>query len=184
MDSVESIPLSGQHEVDCEGQKWGAEWKADVAPPLLSWPEDILMQGRQLPAVTTVMLRAAAHSFAAYTGLGWDKLHQRVLTRCSDEALMALARIFVLAEKLGRWPALVGVVLVCLIPKADGGRQPIGLLPSLIRLWMRVRLSVAQAWQSENDRPFFYAGPRKGAAVATWQQAARAELAAGCVHAE
>ena len=49
---------------------------------------------------------------------------------------------------------------------------------------MRVRLELAQAWQIAHERPFFYAGPRKGAAVASWQQAARAELATCCHHAE
>ena len=87
-----------------------------------------------------------------------------------------------MAERLGQWPSLVGWVVICLIPKADGGRRPIGLLPCVVRLWMRIRLEVAQAWQCANDRPFFYAGPRKGADVAALKQAARAELAATSSH--
>jgi hypothetical protein len=83
----------------------------------------------------------------------------------------------VLAELVGDWPKIVGVILICLIPKSDGGRRPIGLFPSVIRLWMRIRLEVAKQWQSVNDRGFFYAGPAKGANVASWKQAARAELA-------
>ena len=43
---------------------------------------------------------------------------------------------------------------------------------------MRARLDVARIWQSANERPYFYVGPRKGAEVAAWKQAARAELAA------
>ena len=79
-----------------------------------------------------------------------------------------------LIEALGEWPALLGIVLICLIPKTDGGRRPIGLLPSLIRLWMRARLSVAREWQKQNERSYFYAGAKKGADVASWKQAARA----------
>ena len=41
---------------------------------------------------------------------------------------------------------------------------------------MRIRLPIAQAWQSAHERPYFYAGPAKGATVAAWKQAARAEL--------
>ena len=184
VECADAIPLSGQAEVDCEGRRWGDEWNFGAAPPVLPWPDDLLQYESQLTLITTVILRAAAHTFSADTGLGWDELHPRALARCSDEALMALVWIFVLAERLGRWPLLIGVVLICLIPKAGGGRRPIGLLPSLVRLWMRVRLDLAQAWQSENDRAFFYAGPRKGAAVASWQQAARAELAASIHYAE
>ena len=124
------------------------------------------------------VIRAAASTFPDETGLGWDKLHPKALARCSDEALLELVAILMLAERLGRWPSLVGWVLICLIPKADGGRLPIGLLPCIVRLWMRIRLDVVQAWQCSNDRPFFYAGPKKGAAVAAWKQAARAEFAA------
>ena len=45
---------------------------------------------------------------------------------------------------------------------------------------MKVHLDVVRAWQASYDRPFFYAGPRKGAQVASWKQAARAELASVC----
>jgi hypothetical protein len=90
---------------------------------------------------------------------------------------MALVRIFILAEVLGKWPDLIGIVLICLLPKLDGGRRPIGLLPSMVRLWMRIRFNVVRSWEAAHDRPFFYAGPRKGAKVAAWKQAARAELA-------
>ncbi len=82
-----------------------------------------------------------------------------------------------MAEVLGVWPDLVGVIVICLLPKPDGGRRPIGLLPGIIRLWMRARLNVARSWQTEHDRPYFYAGPGRGASAAAWRQAARAELA-------
>ena len=69
--------------------------------------------------------------------------------------------------------------MIVLVPKPDGGRRPIGLLPLMVRWWMRVRLAVAQKWQAMHDHPFFYAGQHKCARVAAWKQAARAELAAG-----
>ena len=43
---------------------------------------------------------------------------------------------------------------------------------------MRIRLDLVRSWQSEYDRPYFYAGPGRGADIASWRQAARAELAA------
>ena len=71
-------------------------------------------------------------------------------------------------------------VIICLqnlIPKSDGGRRTIGLFPKLIRLWMRVRLDVAQDWVRSHERPYFYAGPCKGADVAAWKQSLLAEAA-------
>ena len=46
-----------------------------------------------------------------------------------------------------------------------------------VRWWMRMRLDVVRAWQTQHDRPCFYAGKLKGATVAAWKQAAWAELA-------
>jgi hypothetical protein len=82
-----------------------------------------------------------------------------------------------MAEVLGMWPSVIGIVLICLIPKTDGGRRPIGLLPTVVRWWMRARLEVVRTWQNKHERIYFYAGPGKGAKVASWKQAARAELA-------
>ena len=44
---------------------------------------------------------------------------------------------------------------------------------------MAIRMPVARAWQSAHERPYFFAGTAKVAEVATWKQAARAEMAAG-----
>ncbi len=87
-------------------------------------------------------MHRAASTFPAATGLGWDKLHPRAILRCSAEAVMALVRILIVAEMLGKWPGAVGCVVICLLPKPDGGWRPISLLPSVIRLWMRAPLDV------------------------------------------
>ena len=50
-------------------------------------------------------------------------------------------------------------------------------MPLLPRVWMRSRRYIAQQWERANDRPYLYAGAAKGAEVAAWKQAARAELA-------
>ena len=42
---------------------------------------------------------------------------------------------------------------------------------------MKVRLADAMVWQTAFDRPWLYAGKGKGADVAAWKQAAKAELA-------
>ena len=42
---------------------------------------------------------------------------------------------------------------------------------------MRARRRQAQDWERAHPRPYLYAGQGKGAEVAVWKQAARAELA-------
>ena len=168
-------PLDGQAEVECLGDFWASQWGADMRVPEITWGDLDLQQ--PLPTITIDIARRGAGTFPGKTGLGWDKFHPRCINRMPDAAVLALIRIFILVELFGHWPASIGLVVVSLIPKSDGGRRPIGLLPSLIRLWMRIRLEVAKEWQLANERAFFYAGPLKGANVAAWKQAAQAELA-------
>lgn len=94
------------------------------AASCIHWPSDNVMNV-PMPAVTVLDVRQAAATFLAGTGLGWDKLHPRAVARCSDESVLPLVRIFILAEMIGQWPDLVGIILICLLPKLDGGRRPL-----------------------------------------------------------
>ena len=69
-------------------------------------------------------------------------------------------------------------MIIALLPKPCGGRRPIGLLPLLPRVRSRTRRSIAAKWEQANARFYLYGGAGKGAEVAGWKQAARAELVA------
>ncbi len=168
-------PLSAQQVAENEGEQWAQHWAEgqDIEQP--RWPADM---GPLPPRMTVLLLRRALLTFAVGTALGWDALHPRALLRVSDEVLWALLRVLFIAECRGSWPLAVALVIIVLLPKADGGRRPVGLLPLLPRVWMRLRKEVIQMWERDNDREYLYAGPARGATVATWRQAARAELAA------
>ena len=168
------VPLNSQQAVDVAASEWAEVWQEGKEGQNPRWPAKM---GSSLPAAAVGQLREACFTFAPEVGLGWDKTHPRALARCSDEVLDALIKLFVLCETLGIWPKAIGVIIVVLIPKADGGRRPIGLFPNFVRLWMRIRLPLAQAWIAENEHPFFYAGPCKGADVAAWKQSLLAESA-------
>ena len=123
-------------------------------------------------------MRAAALTFPAGTGLGGDNVSPRALARLSDEALMALARILAAAEALGAWGQAVSLVLIVLLPKPDGGLRPIGLFPTIVRLWMRARTVHARAWEAAHAMPQLFGGAGMGAQRAAWTVAFRAEAAA------
>ena len=82
------------------------------------------------------------------------------------------------AEMTGQWPAAAELILIALLPKAEGGFRAIGLLPLLPRLWMRTRKNIAAEWEDSMQKPYLYAGKKMGATVAAWKQGFRAELAA------
>ena len=109
--------------------------------------------------------------------VAWDKIHPRAIARLDDRVLGAITRRMSACERQGKWPNSGGLVIIVLLPKPAGGWRPIGLLAWLLQIWMKMRRCVVAAWEIANDRHFLYAGPSKGADVAAWKQAARAELA-------
>ena len=70
------------------------------------------------------------------------------------------------AEITGRWPEAAELVLIALLPKAEGGYRAIGFLPLLPRLWMRTRKHVAAEWEATMQKLYLYAGKKMGATVA------------------
>ena len=173
-----AVPLGTQPVADEHCSVWSREWLVGAVPPPPPphWP---LAMGAPMPAPSVAEFRRACLAFPVGVGLGWDKTHPRAFLRLSHGAITALLRIMVLAEILGAWPDCIGCLIVVLLPKADGGLRPIGLLPTIVRIWSRMRLVVAQQWQRTHERPFFYAGPMKSSTMAVWKQAALAETARG-----
>ena len=113
-------------------------------------------------------IRQAALTFPLQTGLGGDNISPRAVARLSDPLVQWLGRILHMAETLGIWPQVWHLVMIVLIPKADGGRRPIGLFPTLIRIWMRARSPVARQWEARNALPCFFGGKGMGAQRAAW----------------
>ncbi len=169
-------PLDLQSVVEDQALQWAEHWAARKGMPRPQWPRDIGQRPLNRPSVG--QLRAALGSFPDKTALGTDAMHPRVLRRLSDERLDQLISILMHAEALGEWPECIGTVSIVLLPKADGGWRPIGLFPALIRVWMRLRRGLAQDWEAQHARGVLYAGKARGAQVAAWQQAQRAEMAA------
>ena len=114
----------------------GADYQQPIFPPdLLVAPQPI----------TIWALDFAAASFRIETRLGADNIAPRAVLRLPVEARLMLIRIFLAAEALGDWSLALNLVLIVLLPKPDGGLRPIGLFPTLVRLWMRTRAAVARA---------------------------------------
>ena len=80
-------------------------------------------------------------------------------------------------EACGLWPSMVELILVVQIPKADGGRRPIGLLPTLVRVWEKIRKPIVEAWRCTVERGYNFAAKGKSSETAAWIQAHNAEVA-------
>ena len=173
--SADTVPASAQQHVDAEASRWRVHWAGGEDMPPCQWPADL---GPLPPMLELSLLKLALLSFPEGLGLGWDGIHPRCLLRLCDSVLLALLRLLFLCEATGTWPTWSTAVIVALLPKSSAGLRPIGLFPWLPKIWMKIRRQEAIRWELANDRPYLYAGPGKGANVATWTQAARAEHAA------
>ena len=109
--------------------------------------------------------------------MGADAIQPRAISRLSDNSISALAKILTAVEKQGDWPDALKLVLTVLIPKSDGGLRPIGLFPTIVRLWMRFRRPTTKQWRNDNKREYRYGGAGRGEQRAAYIHSARAELA-------
>ncbi len=130
-----------------------------------------------LPRPSAGELRAASRSFRAETSQTYDGLHVKHFSLLSDAALETLAAIMEAMESGGRVPSQIHLVTMPTLPKPSGGFRLIGIFPATYRLWARVRKPYAEAWETNNDRPFFAAAAGRGAVDVVWRQALRAEAA-------
>ena len=133
-----------------------------------------------LPPLTPAMLRRAAAGFKRDTAVtdGWSPRHFEHLSQRALDLLAALLRE---VERLGAFTSSQRGLLVCLIPKPDGDRRPIGLYLSLHRLWARARRQQYQCWQREHA-PDHMVNMAAGRCVgdAVWRASARNVLATAC----
>ena len=144
-------PAEAQQEANICAKVWSKQWGSELKDiEELEWPEHI---GESPPALWVEAVLDAAMTFPADTGLGWDGIHPRCLHRVSRELIEWLVLILRQAEATGEWQAAVELVIIVLLPKPDGGFRPIGLLPFLPRLWMRVRKEACVKWGRPNQIP-------------------------------
>ena len=167
--------MGEQQEVDAETVVWSKLWLASES---FTPPGDLGDDHGVLEALCGEDLRRAAMTFPADTGRGVDNISPRAFARLSDELLEQLAWLLAWAEQLGRWPTICQFIMIVLLPKPDGGRRPIGLFHSIVRLWGRARSLLARRWEADNDMNCLFGGAGKGAQRAAWQASFRSETAA------
>ena len=68
-------------------------------------------------------------------------------------------------------------MLIVLIAKLDGGVRPIGLPPTIIRVWMRAEACNARACEAQHASKSLCGSTCRGAQRAAWVEAFNAEAA-------
>jgi hypothetical protein len=167
-------PLADQMVVESQADELGQLWHEGSDYRLPSWPAE---HQQQLQQLLPWAIRAAAATFPIGTGLGADNVSPRAFTRLSEDALAALAVLYAQFELVGRWASVLDLVLIVLLPQSEGGFRPIGLFPTIVRIWMRARVYVARAWEAAHALPCLFGGAGMGAQRASWDAAFSSEFA-------
>ena len=98
-----------------------------------------------LPPIAAEHVRRAALTFKKATSVGCDAFPPRSIAALSDRLREAIGDFLIAVERQGTWPQGVATALIHLIPKTDGGRRPIGVLPTIVLIWENVRKPAARA---------------------------------------
>ena len=152
-------PLGPQATAELEADQYAAIWK-EGSEYNVKFPAQL---GPPPPALLADELRAAARTFPAGTGLGTENVAPRAFARLSTPLLQNFATLLYVCELTGFWPSCIALVMIALLPKSDGGRRPIGLFPTIVRIWMRTRTSAVRAWEAANTVHEIFGGASMGA---------------------
>ena len=172
--------------LDSDFKGWDALWRKLAAHGSDPWrTEGEGREGkeeRELPELSAEVLRKAARTFKHRTAIGVDAVAPGQMAWLSDELLQALAEWMMAVEVAGVWNEQASTSIIHLIPKDSGGRRPIGILASTVRLWERARKPVIQEWRRRVDRKYNWMAAGRGAERSVWAQAVYEEAARGRGH--
>ncbi len=156
-----------------ERDKWAPLWRpAGVSEQEIEWG-----YVPPLPRPTVAEVRAAANRFKRKTRVGIEGISPKDMSEATDETLDCYINIMIVCEMLGHIPTRVALVIVLLLNKKLGGRRPIGIMPTMYRVWAAVRKPLLHRWERAYSRGYFAAARGKSAADAAWNRALRAEHA-------
>ena len=165
------------HFRDSSRQKWKQIWNGQDAST--NFQEVALLEGmiaNNRPPLTVQELRQASKSFSTKTATA-DWWHPRLFEGLNDKQLSKLADIMFVWETIGR-PAVPNQSLITkMIPKPAGGFRPIGLFPSLVRLWGKARQPYIKAWaKKEISDGTINMSPGRRVGDGTWRHKVLARL--------
>ena len=184
--SADARTASPQKILDRDLEEWKTIWKRLGDTPAAPWRhhQPDLPGGvgghaapHELPPITAEDILKAARTFKAETSIGCDNFSPRSIADLSPQLRSCIADFLNVAEQEGRWPEQIATAIVHLIPKADGGRRPIGVLPTIVRIWERVRKPIVQVWLRQNARQYDWASQGRSSEAAAWHQSVLDEAA-------
>ncbi len=142
--------------LESERTRLATVWGCSEKPR--DWFEADVSSYRALPEITVDEFLRASRSFSAKTSQTWDGFHPRHYSLLTEEQAQVAIEMIRLIERVGVLPTVLQGIFGKLIPNHKAGALDvsfrfIGLMPSLYRLWGRVRRAEARSWEKRNKTP-------------------------------
>ena len=165
-----------QQVVEAEREEWLRTWHKFTDTARAPWREAAIEEP-PLPRPSIEDARRCIASFKANTAVGVCSMRPRWYGWISDQLIDAWIDLFMAVEETGRWPDTIQDIIVHLIPKATTGNRPIGVLPSPIRWWEKLRKPIIWQWRALNPREYNWSTRGRSAEAAVYGQSLRDEAA-------
>ena len=132
--------------------QWQIVWTHLGSCPSAPWRQATLTI--ELPPISANDALRAAGSFKTNTSIGVDRFPPKALQLLSFPLVQAIADFPNAIGTRGRWPEAVSDVLMHFTPKPTGGRRPIAVLATVLRVWERVRKPLVREWIACNHKEY------------------------------
>jgi hypothetical protein len=121
--------------VDTDRETWESIWGLFRGKAGTPWRDIALDPKDELGPIEVSVFAACARKAPEHIGRGCEDFHPRWFAWLSEELLFYMVILLECLERRGIWPWQISEIIVAQIPKSDGGRRPIGLLPALVKVW-------------------------------------------------
>ena len=152
-------------------------WSEVSCDPRTPWEDPLGDDEPPLPRPTVQQFKTVCFEFGLATGLGQDIWHPRQIATASDETISAVIDLLEDIECGSPFPTNCSTTYFFQTGKKDGTTRGVGQLPSLTRIWERIRKEYADEWVSRNERAYNWASKGRSAEVAVWTHACQDEIA-------
>ena len=112
---------------------------------------------------------AVVSSVKPKTGIGVDAIHPSIWSRISEKGKQLYTDLLNDVERTLTWPAQIQTLIYLLVPQTPTGERPIGLMPSIVRVWERMRKPNLDQWMISQSRSYDWACKGRSAEMAAWQ---------------
>ncbi len=173
--TAQGASLAPRDAADHKAGQWGGVWRVDELDAQggeRPWELAAVDDEPPLPPLRGQddACRSLCGAFREHTGIGIDLVHPWHWGWVSDQGMDSLLAFLDWVERAAIWPSQLSWLLYFLIPKAEGGERPIGVIATTVRIWEGLRAPIMREQAARLARDYDWATTGRSAEQAVWEQ--------------